>query len=245
MFTFIQSLSPGFYARICGVLYLLMIVCGIVNEVVIRGAIIVPGNAAATFANLQLMETLWRTGIILELLIIIFTVCIGIIIYILTRNIHQELSLLALLFGLLAVGVQAASLLHLLEALFPLGNSKHFSSFTMAQLHALSTISIQTHGLGFAIGLLLFGPFFFITGYLIYHSGYLPKVLGVLYVAAGFSYFISSFMLILAPAFGAKYYFFIAVPALIGEMSFSLWLLIKGINTEQWNRVVIKVKMND
>lgn len=233
-----DSINPLRYARTGGVLYLMMIACGIVNEMFIRGVIIVPADAAATAVNLNIMETTWRAGIALEMLMVILTVCLSLVLYVLTRPVQKALAQLALIFSLLAIGVQAAYTLHLMEAIFPLGNSKYLSSFTVAQLQALSNMSIEAHGLGFAIALLLFGPFFFITGYLIYYSGYLPKVLGLLYVIAGLSYFISSFVLILAPAFGAKYYFFIAGPALIGELGLSLWLLIKGVDAKRWNMVI-------
>lgn len=62
-----DEINPQVYARVGGVLYLLMIVLGIVEEFFIRGRIMVPGDAAATFANLQKMAMLWRTGIAIEL----------------------------------------------------------------------------------------------------------------------------------------------------------------------------------
>lgn len=233
-----NHISPKLYTRTGGVLYLIMIIIGIINEMFIRGKIIVQGDATVTAANLRSMEMLWRMGIALEMLMVILTVCLTLVMYVLTRPVNRQLALLAAFFGLLAIGVQAAYSLHLMEALLPSGNMNYLSAFTAGQLDAMTALSINTHGSGFAIALLLFGPFFFITGYLIYQSGYLPKFLGVLYVIAGLSYFFSSFTLILAPAFGAKYYFFIAGPALIGELALSLWLLIKGVNTEQWNKML-------
>lgn len=233
-----NSISPQFYARTGGLLYLFMIIIGIINEMFIRGKIVVQGDATMTAANLRSMEMLWRMGIAFEMLMVILTVCLSLVLYVLTSPVNRHLALLAVFFGLLAIGVQAAYSLHLLEALFPLANTNNANAFTPEQLNTMSGLSIKTHGSGFAIALLLFGPFFFITGYLIYQSGYLPKFLGVLYVIAGLSYFISSFTLILAPSFGAKYYFFIAGPALIGELALSLWLLIKGVNTEQWNKML-------
>lgn len=230
--------SPQLYARLGGLLYLIMIFLGIIQEAGIRGKIVVAGDAAATAANLKSMEWLWRVGIGIEMLMIIITVCVTLILYVLTKPVSKHLALLAAFFGLLAIGVQAAYSLHLVEALFPLGNSDYLNAFTQEQLNVMASLSIKTQSSGFAIALLLFGPFFFITGYLIYQSGYLPKFLGVLYIIAGLSYFISSFMLILAPAFGAKYYFFIAGPALIGELSLSLWLLIKTVNMDRWNKMV-------
>jgi hypothetical protein len=227
--------TPQVYARTGGLLYLLMIILGIIQEMFIRGKIVVVGDAAATASNLRSMEMLWRLGIAFEMLMVILTVCLSLVLYVLTRPVNKNLALLAAFFGLLAIGVQAAYSLHLIEALFPAGNETYLNAFSAEQLNAMTTLSIKTHGSGFAVALLLFGPFFFTTGYLIYQSGYLPKFLGVLYVIAGLSYFISSFILILAPAFGAKYYFFIAGPALIGELSLSSWLLIRGVNSDRWS----------
>lgn len=231
-------ISPQVYARTGGVLYLLMILLGIIQEAAIRGKIVVPGDAAATASNLKSMEFLWRVGICVELMVIIITVLLTLILYVLTRPVNKNLALLAVFFGLFASSTQAACSLHLMEALFPGGDAAYLNVFTPDQLNAIATLSIQSQSSGFAITLLLFGPFFFVTGYLIYHSGYLPKFLGVLYIIPGVSYMLGSFLLILAPAFGSKYYFFIAAPALIGELSLSLWLLIKGVKMEDWNKAV-------
>lgn len=232
------EISPQVYARIGGLIYLFMIFLGIIQEVLIRGKIVVAGDAAATATNLRSMEMLWRIGIAFEMLMVILTICLTLVLFLLTRPVHKHLALLAAFFGLLATGVQAAYSLYLMEALLPSGNMSYLSAFTAVQLDAMTALCINAHGSGFAIALLLFGPFFFITGYLLYQSGYLPKFLGVLYVIAGLSYFISSFTLILVPAWGAKYYFFMAAPALIGELGLSLWLIIKGVNTDQWNKML-------
>jgi len=61
-------------------------------------------------------------------------------------------------------------------------------------------LSVKAHVCGFGIALLLFGPFFLVTGYLIFKSGYFPKAIGILYLLPGLSYLINGFGLILAPA---------------------------------------------
>lgn len=233
-----KQISPIFYTRMGGLLYLLMIILGIVNEIVIRSKIIVPGDTAATASNLKSMESLWRAGICVELLVIIITIGLSLILFVLTKPVNKNLALLAAFFGLFAAATQAAYALHLIEALFPISDSEYLIAFTQNQLNTLTSLSIKSQSSGFAITLLLFGPFFFVTGYLIYHSGYLPKFLGVLYIIPGISYMLGSVLLILVPVFGSKYYFFIAGPALIGELSLSLWLLIKGVNIESWNKVL-------
>ncbi|SRR6266498_1873999 len=230
--------SPQVYARIAGMLYLIMIVLGIVQELFVRGSIVVPGDVAATAANLRSMESLWRFGVAAELLLAIITTVLALIIYLLTRPVSKDLALLALLFNMLAITVETAYSLQLLEALFPLGNAAYLKAFTAEQLYVLANLSIRAHSIGFGIALLLFGPFFLVTGNLIFRSGYFPKALGILYMIPGISYLTSSFALILAPTFADRFYFIIAGPALIGELSLCLWLLVKGVNVTKWKEKV-------
>ncbi len=228
-----REINPQAYARVGGVLYLTMIVLGIIEEVFVRGRITV-ADAAVTFANLQKMQMLWRTGIALELVLLVVSIPLAVVLYVLTRPVHKELALLALLFGSIATAVEAAYSMQLVEALFPLGTNAYLSAFTPGQLQAMSALAMKAHALGFGIALLLFGPFFLVTGYLIFRSGYFPKPLGVLYQLAGLAYMLNAFVLVLAPQFANRAFMIMAAPAFIGETSFALWLLIKGVRIEEW-----------
>ncbi len=236
MTTRIAEISPQVYARIGGVLYLIIIVLGAIGELFIRGRIVVPGDATATAVNLRSMESLWRFGIASELFLGICTITLALILYVLLRPVSRDLALLTTFFNLVAIAVETAYSLQLVEALFPLGNAAYLKAFTPEQLYAMASLSIKAHGEGFGIALLFFGPFFFVAGYLIFKSGYFPKAIGLLYLIPGVSYLTSSFALILAPTFAGRFYFVMAGPALIGELSLCLWLLIKGVNVEQWKK---------
>ena len=227
--------SPQSYARTGGVLYLIMIILGIIVELFIKGKIIVSDDAAATAANLKSMESLWRMGIVFELLMAVIAIWLSLILYYLTKFVSKNLALLALFFGLVATTVGAVNSLELLKVLFPLSGADYLQVFTPEQLNAFANIAIKSHDMGFGVSLLLFAPFFFVTGYLIIKSGYIPKTLGILYLIPGLSYLTSSLALILAPAFADKYYFVMASPTIIGELSLCLWLMVKGVNMEKWN----------
>ena len=229
-----REINPQVYARVGGVLYLIMIALGMIEEVFIRGRIVVGGGAAATFANLQNMEMLWRTGIAIELLVVIINIALSVVLYVLTRPVHKELALLALLFNIVATAVESAYSIQLVEALFPLGRSAYLTAFTPGQLQAMTALAMKAHVFGFGISLLLFGPFFFVTGYLIFTSGYFPKPLGALYQLAGLAYLFNGFALVLAPQFAGRAFMIMAGPAFIGETSFAVWLVIKGVGIERW-----------
>ncbi len=119
-----------------------------------------------------------------------------------------------------------------------LTDARYLRAFSAEQLHVLSYLAIKAHGYGFAIGLIFFGVACLIRAYLIYKSGYFPKMLGVLMWGAGLRYLINSVALLLAPLFAVQIFPAILAPALVGELSLSLWLIAKGVKIEKWKQRV-------
>jgi Domain of unknown function (DUF4386) len=227
--------SPQLYARVGGVLYLIIIVIGLFGEAFVRDRLIVAGDAAATAANITSHESLWRFHIAAELFLLICAVVLLLIFFALLRPVSRNLILLAVFFNLVAIIIEAATTMRLVEALFPLGNAGYLKAFTPEQLYALASLSLKSHGYGFGVSLLFFGCFCVIVGYLIFRSGYLPKTIGILMQVAGVCYLTNSFALILSPAVANRLFPAILVPVFIGEVSLCLWLLVKGVNVERWS----------
>ncbi len=75
-----------------------------------------------------------------------------------------------------SITVQAVALLHLFEAVFPVRKDL-FDVFTADQLYAMTNFAIRSHSYGYSISLLILGGCFMVHGYLIYKSGFLPKIL--------------------------------------------------------------------
>ncbi len=226
--------SPQLYARIGGVLYLIIIVIGLFGEAFVRDRLIIPSDAAATAANIMSHESLWRLHIAAELFLLICAVALLLILFALLRPVSRDLALLAVFINLISIGIEAATTMRLLEALFPLGNAGYLKAFTREQLYAMATLSLRSHGYGFGVSLLFFGCFCLIVGYLIYRSGYFPKTIGVLMQIAGVCYLTNSFALTLSPTVANRLFPAILAPAFIGEASLCLWLLVKGVNVVKW-----------
>ena len=70
----------------------------------------------------------------------------------------------------------------------------------------------------------------------LYKSGYFPRMLGILLVVASFGYLIDSFGNFLLPQYDALYALVVVLLAIVGELPLSFWLLIKGVNVEQWKK---------
>jgi hypothetical protein len=226
--------SPQVYARIGGVLYLIIIVAGLFGEVFVRGSLIVSGDATATASNIMASQLLWRFGIVGDLIMHVCDIPLMLILYVLLRPVNKALALLALLFTLIQTAVLVAYKLSLLVALFLLGSADYLKVFEPHQLHALAYLFVKSDGYGFGIGLIFFGCACLVSGYLILRSRYLPKLVGALMQIAGLCYLTNSFSLLLAPTFARTIFPAILVPAFISELSLCLWLLVKGVNVERW-----------
>jgi hypothetical protein len=231
--------SPQVYARTGGALYLIIIALGIFAQVLVRDRIIVSGDAASTAAHLTSMESLWRFGIAAEFLAVICTVLLAMVYFFLLRPVSKELNLLATLFRLVAITVQAVSLVSLVAALFPLANTAFIKAFTPDQLYALANLAIRSHSYGYSVALLFTGCTFLVHGYLIFKSGYLPKALGVMIQIAGVGYISNGFAIILYPTIANLVFLAIILPVFISETSLSLWLLVRGVNIQKWNERVL------
>jgi hypothetical protein len=226
--------SPQVYARIGGVLYLIIIVAGLFGEAFVRDKLVVSGNPTATAENIRSSELLWRVGIAGNIFHLSCAVALALVFYVLFGPVNRDLALLAAFFNLVSIALEAGSKLYLLAALFPLGKADYLKAFAPEQLHALAYLSIKSHEYGFGVSLIFFGFFCLVLGYLIFRSGFLPKVLGVLMQIAGVSYLTNCFALILAPNLANRIFPAILVPAFIGEASLCLWLITKGVNVAKW-----------
>jgi hypothetical protein len=117
--------------------------------------------------------------------------------------------------------------------LFLLGNADHLQVLEPNQRYALVYLFVKLYDYGLGVGLIFFGFECLVVGYLISRSIYLPKVLGILIQIAGLSYLTNSFVLLVSPTLTSP---IILLPAFIGEISLCLWLLIKGVNVQEWNK---------
>jgi len=230
------TISPQRYARFGGLLYLLIIIAGVIGELMIRGSLVVGGDAAATAARIAASPQLWRIGIAGDLLMHVCDVFVMWAIYVLLRPVSRNLALLVLLLNLIQTAVLVANKSILLVPLFLLGEPLYAKAFEPAQLQAWSHLAIDLHGYGFGVGLIFFGFVLLVEGYLVRKSGFLPPLIGAAMQLAGACYLINSVALLLAPDIAARLFPAILVPCFIAELSFALWLLVKGVDVAAWRR---------
>jgi hypothetical protein len=234
MKTNIREMSPSAYARFAGVLYLIISVAAIFAHFVIPEQFIVPGDAAATAVNITTSESLFRIGMIgSELIVLLSEIILSVVLYYLFKPVSKTLSLLAAVSRLAMTVIHGLNLLNYYFVLQLLTGGEYLTVFSPEQVNALATLFLDAHSVGFSIGIAFLVPHVLILGYLIYKSGYFPKVLGILFIAAGIGYLFDTIGLLLIPSYTTTPGL-IAIVIAVAEIAFPIWLLVKGVNTDRW-----------
>jgi Domain of unknown function (DUF4386) len=222
-------------ARIAGFLILLIAVLAPFSILYLPSTLIVPGDAAATASNVMASEGLFRLGVLVDSVVVLLEIVVIAILYVLLGPVNRTLALVAAFARLAMTIVMAVNVFNSLGVLLLLGDAEYLTVFEPGQLHALVLLFLNLHESGVYIWQVFFALHWVAVGYLVFKSGYFPRILGVLLMVTCLGYLMDSFGM-LFPSSGALSMVSSAVLAVgvIGELSFTLWLLIKGVNVEQW-----------
>ena len=241
MKTNIREMSPSAYARFAGVLYLIITVAAIFAHMVIPEQFIVAGDTAATAANIAANETTFRLGMVGgELIILLSEIVLSVVLYVLLKPVNKTLSLVAAVSRLAMTTIHGLNLLNYYFVLHLLNGADFLTAFSPEQVNALVTLFLDAHDIGFTIGIAFLVPHVLILGYLIVQSGYFPKVLGFLFIAAGIGYLVDAIGLLLVPSYTTTPGL-IAMVIAAAEIAFPIWLLVKGVNMTGWQQKTVEV----
>lgn len=237
----ITDITLSNFAKIAGSGYLVIIVTGIFAEFFVRSNLIIPGNAEVTVNNIMTSEWLFRTGILSFIIMVIFDVIVAWALYVLLKPINKNLSLLAAWLRLVNSTIFGIALFNLFSVLQIINSNLYTEAFGKIQLHSQVMLFINAFDNTWLIALIFFGLHLLILGYLIFKSEYIPKILGILLIVASFGYLIDSFANFFLPNYSNYkdiFLIIVAVPGFIGELSFCLWLLLKGKKIPEFKLVV-------
>jgi len=231
--------SPRKTARIAGFVYLLVIVFGMFGLMYVRPELVIPGDAAATAKNIMESETLFRLGSVSELMLYTAFLLLPLPLYILLKSVNKNQAVLMVLFVAVSVPIGMLSTLFNFAALSLLGSVDHLAVFTTDQLHAQMMFYLNLHDGVYLIGQIFFGLWLFPLGYLVYKSGYFPKILGILVILGGFYQLGEAFSGMLIPSYEGPILTAISVLS-ISEILFCLYLLVKGVKDQSQDSALDK-----
>jgi len=228
--------------RIAGVLYLAIFIVYPLSTSV-RGSLVVPGDATATAENIRASEGLFRLGMAGEASIFLIEIGLAAVLYVMFRPVSRAGSFAAAL-ARVAEGVvmAAGNVFTSIATLVALGGAGYLAVYSADQLDGLGLFFQEANDSIILVWGLFFALSLTITGWLVYRSGFIPKLPGVLLALAGLGYFVQSFGVLIAPGLAGPLEIVVMVLAIPGELVFALWLLIKGVDADAWSRRAAQIE---
>jgi len=218
-------------ARIAGLLYLLTCIPAPFVLIYVPNTLIVRGNATATASRILASEWMMRLAIAGELIIAVAFLFAVLALYRLLVGVDKPLASLMVTLFALSIPISCLNALNNIAALILVRGADFLSVFTKPQLDALAMVFLRLHSSGLLVAQIFWGLWLFPFGILVYRSGFIPRVLGVLLILNGFAYPIQSFTSFLLPQY-ADVVSRITLPVLFGEAAIILWLLIRGVRDQ-------------
>jgi hypothetical protein len=218
-------------ARMAGLIYFLYFVTHIISDVC-RDGLIVSGDAAATASNIVAHGGLFTITAVGDLLAAALFALTAWALYVLLKPVDKNLALLFLLLNLGGVAIQCSSDVFLFASPLLMDGSGYLKVFQADQLQTLAMFLLDLREKGFLISQLFFGAWLFPLGYLVFKSGFLPRILGIVLMVHCFTWLSTFFQSFLFPGFVAITY--VSWPlGFIAEVGLTLWLLIMGAREQK------------
>ena len=219
-------------ARMAGVLYFLYIVVHVFADVIGRSKIIVYGDAATTANNIMASAWQFRIGFMIDLFSAVLFLLTAWALYVLLKPVNKDLALLFLLLNLGGVAIQCASDIFLPASQLVLSGADYLKIFQPDQLQALAMSFLYLYKNGSMIAEIFYAAWVFPLGYLVFKSGFLPRILGIVLMIHCATWLMTSLQFFLFPGFTAITY--VSYPlGFIAEFGLTLWLLIKGVKEQK------------
>jgi hypothetical protein len=234
MVTMRTQVSANRTARVAAVLYLAMMPFSAFGILYVPSALVVPGDPGTTSRNIMASEWLFRGGTVSHLIGQVIFIFLVLALYRLLKPVSKSHALLMVVLALLGVPMAFLNELNHVAALTLLSNPQS-GALTSDQLQAQAMLFLDLRRSGILLTQIFWGLWLLPLGLLVFRSGFLPKLLGILLLIGCAGYVIDSGTHLLIPGFDAT----ISQFTFIGELLLPLWLLIKGVNVERWRQVTL------
>jgi hypothetical protein len=199
----IANMSLHQAARVVGIAFIISFILAVFVGNFILPNFIIPGDTEILANDIEDNEGLFSIAVVVYLLILALDAAIALGLFVLLTPANRILAFLSGNLRLLYVTIMIISVLAL----------------------AFQFIDVSNYGTIKLIGYLFFTCHIFVTGYTVFMSGYIPRVLGILLLIAFFSYILAFYVSFLVPEALLLIFMLFMI---IGELSLSIWLLLKG-----------------
>jgi hypothetical protein len=189
-------------------------------------------DALVTVNTIMAHESQFRIGFVISLFSYVLFLLAAWYLYVLLKPVDKNMALLFLLLNLGGFAILVLSHLNLFSSLLLLSGTDYLKVFQPDQLQAQAMLFVNLYKNGSTIAQIPYGIWLFPLGYLVFKSGFLPKILGILLIADCFGLLIYVCQRFLVPGYVVISYPCLVV-SFIAEISLSLWLFIKGVKDQK------------
>ncbi|RQO69498.1 DUF4386 domain-containing protein [Pedobacter sp. KBW06] len=220
-------------ARIAGLLYLIVVLSGIFSLMYVPGKLIVTGDGSATVKNIIAAETLFRLGILSSFICYTAFLLLPLVLCQLLKPVHKTAAILMVVLAIVSVPISFVNMFQKLAVLTLISKAEYLQIFDMGQLQAQVLLHLDYYNNGIKVLTIFWGLWLLPFGYLVFKSGFLPKILGILLMIGCFGYLINftgNFLFTGYRETGISRW--VSLPASIAEIGTCLWLLIIGIHSK-------------
>ena len=223
-----ESVTLKSKARTAGLLYFILAVTGIVGILYIPGLIIETSDVHKTAMNIRENELLFRLGIVSNLIGQTVFVFLAFALYRLFRDVNKYHAQVLVGLVIVSVPISFVSIAYQFAAINLVSGQEYLSVLSETHREAQAMFYLDFYNQGIAVVEIFWGLWLFPFGYLVYKSGFLPKILGILLMIGCFGYLIESFTAMVFPNYSGPITTIAMIPATAGEMGTMLWMLIVG-----------------
>jgi hypothetical protein len=211
-------------ARIAGLFYLVYVIASIVADLFGHFVFV---DASATVSYIMAHESLFRIGVVISLFAQVLFLMAAWYLYVLLSSVNRNTALLFLLLNLGGFAMIICSHVNLVSSLMLVSGSDYLKIIQPDQLQAQATLFVNMYKTGSTIAQIPYGVWLLPLGYLVFKSGFLPRILGIFLIVDCVGLLTYVCQRFIFPDYSA-----VAYPCwvigFIAEVSFTLWLLLKG-----------------
>ncbi|WP_223600544.1 DUF4386 domain-containing protein [Chryseobacterium sp. GVT01B] len=223
-------------AKLAGFFYLIVIVTGFFSLMYVPSKLIIWENPALTFQHISSAVQLFRLSIVSSIICYIAFTLLPLVLYKLLKDVDDHYAKLMVILALISIPISFINLQNKFSILTIIEGTDYLKVFDVKQLQSQIMFLLSNYNKGLLIAQVFWGLWLFPFGYLVYKSGFLPKVLGIFLMLGCFGYLINVFGRTAVPHF-SDYLIsaYITLPATIGEIGICFWLLLVGIRNKKVN----------
>jgi hypothetical protein len=219
-------------ARVAGVLYLLVFPLAFFT-LSVRDKLIVHGDAAATASNILAAEGQFRGAIIAWLVSQTIFIFLLLTLYKLLKPVNASVALQMVVLLLVGIPIALINELNQFAALMLLSGADYLTPISTGQLQAQALFHLDLHRYGIYIAQIFWGLWLLPFGYLVFKSGFLPRVLGALLMIGCLGHLTDVVAALVLSDVEVRVSGFTS----IGEFLLPLWLVVKGVDVARWESV--------